>query len=196
MAVFITPINQYIYVSAYFQNMFTFGNASDDVRICRYINHILDLFGQDMVISGGSASNITIGGTNVSISIDAGKLIQDKTLIPFSTFTVDMDAVGYFGVGAHVIVYTDFQFNDANRNVSVDPNIFYFKIGIVNSSGNFVGTWNINQNRILMCAYDIDNQKWKQSLIINGNTFSILGIDGKYNYFNLIDGNNQEEEQT
>ena len=187
----VIPSDQKIYVSSYFQNLFEFGNAPDDVRICRYLNHLLDLFGEDLVISGGRVESVDINGSNLfTIMTKTGRLIQDKTLISFDAFTLDKDLTGYLGVGAHAIVYTDFQYNDSDRNVSVDPNIFFFRAGIVDASGTLVGaTWNNDTNRILMSAYDIDNATFKSSLTINGTIFYSLGWDEtKYNYYDFVDG--------
>lgn len=191
MAVFVTPPDQFVYVSSYFQKLFTFGSADDNLRICRYVNHFLDLFGQDVVLVGGGVTSYSVVDDVITITLSSGKLIQDKTLIPFNSFTLDKDITGYVGVGAFVVIYTSFQFNDSDRDAVSDPNTFFFKIGIVDSTGDLIGaTWDNDINRILMCAYDIDNDIFLLGLTIEGTYRYVFGLDGSYTYLGLdpVDG--------
>ena len=104
MSVFYTPSDQFIYVSPYFQNRFNFGTGTkDDVRICRYLNNILKLFGEDIIISGGNPQSHSVNSNTINISINEGKLIQDMTLIEFSDFSLDKTVTGHFGDNANIV---------------------------------------------------------------------------------------------
>lgn len=191
MASFVTPPDQFIYTSSYFQKLFTFGSADSELTICRYINHFLDLIGQDVVLFGGNVTSYSVTSNIMTITLSSGKLIQDRTLVPFSSFTLDKSIAGYVGVGAYVVIYTSFQFNDSDRDVVSDPNTFLFKIGIVDSTGDLIGaTWNEDINRVLMCAYDIDNDDFLIGLTIEGSYRYVFGLDGSYTYlgFDPVDG--------
>lgn len=93
----ITPINQFIYASQFYQNQFTFDNAPDDVRISRYLNNFLKIIGNDIVIRGGKVSSLIIEDNTLTVTIGKGKLIQDITLIPFPDFSLDKSITNYTG---------------------------------------------------------------------------------------------------
>lgn len=134
MSVVITP-EQFIYVSSFHQDRFSFGSSNEEVRTCRYINSILDMFGKNVVLSDGRVTDISIVDDIVSITISSGVIINDKTLINFDEFTLDSDTTDYTSIGAYIIVYTSFTYSSADRDVEIDPCPFYFKIGIIDSSG-------------------------------------------------------------
>ncbi len=104
MSVFYTPSDQFIYVSPYFQNKFTFGSGTkDDVRICRYLNNILKLFGEDSTLAGGRVQSYSVNSSTFEATVNEGRLIQDMTLIEFPDFTLNKDVTGQFGDNAEVV---------------------------------------------------------------------------------------------
>lgn len=113
MTVFKTPISQNMVVSPYYQTQFTFGIAKNDVRICRYLNQFLKLFGNDVFLSGGEIIEHVFNGNILSLTIEGGRLIQDLTLIEFPTFTLTQDCTNSYGM-TDVQVAT--QLENAIRN--------------------------------------------------------------------------------
>lgn len=146
MSIVITP-EQFIYASSFFQDQFSFGSANEEVRTCRYLNNILNMFGRNVVLSDGITTDVSVVANVVSVTISEGVLISDKTLIPFDSFVLDIDITDYLAIGAYVVVYTDFEFTADDRDVVTDPCPFYFKIGIVDSDGLPLASWPLNPYR-------------------------------------------------
>jgi len=189
MSVIVTPTDQFICVSSYAQDNFEFGtppeDTPDDVRISRYANQLLRVLGDDLIVWGGSplSVNINIPLTAVTVYISEGALIQDTTLIPFEAFHLSR---GFSFSPDYttdiIVVYTDFEFTEADRDDPIDPCPFHFRVGWL-SALNLPGGWNPDNNRMVVRAYDIATTTWLDEVTIDGTIYTCGGptldpIDG------------------
>ncbi|MFW6247010.1 MAG: hypothetical protein ACOC22_02445 [bacterium] len=193
------PTNQFIVANPYFGANFEFGDAPDDVRMCRYLNHIFNIYGKDVVIKGGSVNNIELSEDDIlTISLNGGRIIQDKTLIKFNSFSLDMDISELDKEKNIVFVFTKFKYSEDDRDVDTDPNPFTFRLAALNtdsnsiytqdSSGNLVSySWDEDKNRIVLAAYYLDNiEEYLDSIEISGKVYYPRGnmdtLIGPLNY--------------
>ena len=188
-------------------------NDNPAIEFSRYLNHYLELSGDNIIINGFQPFNLTFTDTSISVSIVKGKLIQDLTIIETTediTLIKDgLDDVSYPDIGS-LLVFTDYSYS--NDDADHRPELFTiiditeeefpdqtefnpFGISIEYYDGSTVNGWNPQNNRIVLTKIDyiksagiitFSNIPNENEFIVDGVKYTVRGASSIQS--NEIDG--------
>jgi hypothetical protein len=186
----VKPTSQELFPVPSFHVNYVF-NTSDTIeeyRTSRYLNRIINIFGQDCVIRGLDISSIEITTNDLLVNINKGVLIQDSTVINilnnFDKSITGLSAATQINSDYIIVIYTSFQFQSPITIPITNPNTFSINIGILNSSTNIIYSgdpatapqvsWNTDLYRTIIYAANItDLESMLNTITIGSNVYNI-----------------------
>lgn len=188
MASTITPTQTRVN-DPYQQTIFQFNTADSKLYLSRESNKLLNVVGNDVVLTGMvmSAPSIVAPST-IRTSIAVGYAISDYTLIQFTNANaVDIDVSALTDTtvdGSHLGVFLNYQYLD-----TIESNLAAIDIFHIQSDGtvtNPLGRFSANACRILLGAIDFTKSgtavsatsAYNQSTLnVSGTTMTVRGQD-------------------
>jgi len=188
MQTYIEP-DQFLCSTPYEHSTFEFGGPDivESYRTCRYLNHNLKLFldndDSDQVLFGFEVINSQISNHVLQVTIGAGKLIQDLTLVTSPEFILTRDISTWEAnlSDYSAVIYTDFKFPAPTvKPTTIDPGAFAFTLGILNNTNNQVETvmWDEAKNKLILYAAPLDDlMNVRTDVNIEGSVYHVYDID-------------------
>jgi hypothetical protein len=209
MAEIVTPTSQELFPVPHSHVNYTFiaSTVLEEYRTTRYLNRMINMFGQDCIIKGLEVTSINITSNDLLVNINKGTLIQDSTVINisnnFDKTITGISAASQINSDYIVVVYTSFQFQWPQSIPTSNPNVFSINIGILDTNINLIHSgdplstplvsYNSNINRVVIYAANITElENILSEVQIGAYTYNIranrqggLDFDG-YNDLSLL----------
>lgn len=185
---FVAPAEQFRYIDPYQQRVFQYGTEDSDVFLARVVNSLYRIFGNNIVITGFDSDDFQMVTTDdeIYITVPAGMLIQDNTLVEFPESTqLMLENASTLNADGRIIAYVRYQYLQ-----TIEQNQAYLCLNYVSSIGTPRYSWDAQKDNTILGIFEFTKDDDDN---ITGVTLSdessITIVDTRYYVYGLSDDN-------
>lgn len=176
----VTPLNQDRLIDPFKQRVSKWNDAEPKVYLSRTINSLLAAIGNDFVLSGFTSSK-AFTNTDVSVTFDPGKLIQDLTYLEMlQQSTISFENANQYPDSGRFVVVCSYVFLE-----TVEDNPFRLEMVYVYSDGTPAQQWSNRYKTVIdILEFKKDSgdniidfyESQDQTITVNGQAYYKRGI--------------------
>ena len=185
---FVAPAEQFRYIDPYQQRVFQYGTEDSDVFLARVVNSLYKIFGNNIVITGFDKDDFQMVTTDdeIYITVPAGMLIQDNTLVEFNEKTqLMLENVSTMSMTGRIIAYVRYQYLQ-----TIEQNQAYLCLNYISSAGTPRYSWDSEKDLTLLGIFEFEKDNDDNVIGVTLSDETVINIVGQdYHVFGLSDDN-------